>query len=151
MLKALLQPVSASNEIKMNSGAGTYPNLFDAHPPFQIDGNFGATAAIAEFFVQSHGKNEVIRLLPALPDVAAFKNGNISRMRARNGFEISFSWRDGKIKNLIIHSLYGKPCRISMDSTTVVTNKSGQIIPAHFEDGIFSFNTRPGMTYTLKL
>ena len=150
MLKALLQPVSASSEIKMNSGAGTYPNLFDAHPPFQIDGNFGATAAMAEFFVQSHGQNEVIRLLPALPDIAVFKSGTISGMRARNGFDISFSWRDGKIKKLIIHSMYGKPCKISMNAATVVTNKSGQIIPAIFENGILSFNTRPGMKYTLK-
>ena len=150
MLKALLQPVSASSEIKMNSGAGTYPNLFDAHPPFQIDGNFGATAAMAEFFVQSHGQNEVIRLLPALPDIAVFKSGTISGMRARNGFDISFSWRDGKIKKLIIHSMYGKPCKISMNAATVVTNKSGQIIPVIFENGILSFNTRPGMKYTLK-
>ncbi|MCW3116625.1 MAG: alpha-L-fucosidase [Chitinophagaceae bacterium] len=150
MLKALLEPVGASSEIQMTSGAGTYPNLFDAHPPFQIDGNFGATAAISEFFVQSHGKNEVIRLLPALPDAPAFQKGSIKGMRARNGFEINFDWQDGKVKNLSIKSSYGKSCKIVLPEKVLVKDKSGKIIPATFGNGVLNFNTKAGESYILK-
>ncbi len=101
-------------------GGGTYPNLFDAHPPFQIDGNFGCTAGIAEMLVQSH--DGVIHILPALPD--QWPSGEITGLVARGGYVIDITWNDKKITKLKVSSRLGGNCRLRIN-TDMKMNTSG--------------------------
>ena len=102
----------------------TAPNLFDLHPPFQIDGNFGAVSGLCEMLLQSH--NGDLHLLPALP--AAWPTGSVRGLKARGGFEAEIHWQSGKLSQVILHSSLGGPCtvRLGEQVKTFATEAGGK-------------------------
>ncbi len=129
----------------MEGRAGLFPNLFDAHPPFQIDGNFGATSGITEMLLQSQdphaapagqsavqtGGEAFVHLLPALPP--AFKDGRVTGLRARGGLEVSITWKDGKLQRATLSAARSIPVRVRYagreESYQAAAGKSFEIGP----------------------
>ncbi|WP_145854531.1 glycoside hydrolase family 95 protein [Pedobacter suwonensis] len=119
LVKMLMKPA--------NNGAGSYLNLFDAHPPFQIDGNFGGSAGIAEMILQSH--QGYLDILPALP--TAMPTGNIRGLQARGGFEVDLSWDKGTLTSFTLKSKTGGDCTL------------------HYKNLVVELHTKAGETYKL--
>lgn len=132
MLRTHLNYVSPSPDTRY-SGGGTYPNLFDAHPPFQIDGNFGGTSGIAEMLLQSH--LDEIHLLPALPD--AWKSGQVDGLRARGGYTVSEKWDEGKLTAAVIIPDFSGVAKVRYGETVISLDvKKGEatkVTPALFK------------------
>ncbi len=143
MLKNLLRPSGNLGTDYGNSG-GTFYNLFCAHPPFQIDGNFGGTAGIAEMLLQSH--NGFIELLPALPKV--WESGSVNGLVARGGFVISMVWQNHRIQSAEVESQCGGECIIKLNSPMRLEGEFSNTIKS---DGgnLLSFSTIKGKIYRL--
>ena len=141
LLRQLLQYTSETGT-KYGEGGGTYPDLFDAHPPFQIDGNFGATSGMAEMLIQSHLGE--IHLLPALPD--AWKDGEVKGLCARGGFTVDMNWKDHRLTGARITARQSGPCNIRTSLPMELTDKRISFVRGK---NTLSFRAAKGHVYYL--
>jgi alpha-L-fucosidase 2 len=124
----------------------TLNNLFDTHPPFQIDGNFGGTSGIAEMLIQSHAGE--ISLLPALPK--AWKDGYVKGLRARGGFEVDIAWKDHKLTEAVIRASLDESCQVRAKVNINIESEGEPVSAKDVEYGVLSFYAQNGKTYLIK-
>ncbi|MGB2820234.1 MAG: glycoside hydrolase family 95 protein [Phycisphaerae bacterium] len=122
-----------------------FSNLFDAHPPFQIDGNFGYASGVCEMLVQSHMGQ--IHLLPALP--AAWPNGHIKGIRARGGFELDIQWKDGKLSEGAIRSSRANACTLRTSAAVTITSRGKKVEASQVDQNVITFPTDQGQEYVI--
>ena len=143
LLRDLLRATGETG-FNYSGGGGTYPNFFDAHPPFQIDGNFGGTSGMAEMLLQS--QRDEIDLLPAIPDV--WEEGMVSGLKARGNFEISMWWKHHRLTRAEIKSLSGGLCRVRTEKAMKVEGTKSLSVPAG-AGYLLTFNTQKGKLYKI--
>lgn len=146
LLSNMLRLVKDGDTEQYNHG-GVYANLLGAHPPFQIDGNFAASAGIAEMLVQSH--LSYLELLPALPD--SWQKGYVSGLRARGGFEVSIRWNMGQLAEAQITSMLGTDCALRSDVPLIVTSNGTRLDTIRINASTLKFPTSAGQTYSIAL
>jgi alpha-L-fucosidase 2 len=145
MIRSLLH-LTGQTGTNYANGGGSYVNLFDAHPPFQIDGNFGGIAGMTEMLLQSH--NEEIALLPAMP--AAWAAGAVKGLKARGNFEVSMDWKDNRIAHAQIIAVSGGLCKIR--TAVPVKAEGANAKPVADAHGyVITFSTEKGKKYTLSV
>ena len=144
LLKSLLMPTH-TEDMKNNGGGGTYPNLFCAHPPFQIDGNFGGTSGIAEMLIQS--QDGYIEFIPALPDV--WSEGSFKGLRVRGGAEADAAWHDKKLSAITLRADVSDKFRIKLPANIGEVKLKGKAL--HPENGFISIDMKKGETLNLTL
>lgn len=148
LFSRLLRPQPMGKVIGYSGGGGVYPNLFDAHPPFQIDGNFGAVAGVTEMLLQSHLLTEegdfILHFLPALPDV--FASGRCDGLLARGNVSVDLAWQNRKLTKAVLTPKYSK--RIVLYGNYTVST-DGKSVPTETKNGCTVFDAQAATSYTV--